>query len=461
MMTKLRLSGVHHHALRDHLLPADGLEAVAIAFCGRRQGGDHHVLTVHDLVMIPHDACTERTPIRVSWPTSMLIPHLERAIRRGHAVLKIHSHRGDFRFFSEVDDVSDRNLFHSVYGWFDGNAPHASAVMLPDGEIFGRVVTDAGRFAPLHSVAVAGHDFHFWPGGNSAGPLPIFTQRHAQIFGQGTTARLRMSTAAVIGCSGTGSPLIEQLVRLGIGRLLLVDPDVVEEKNLNRILHSTMEDAKARRPKVEVMAREINRIGLGTEVIPLQKNLVDSETVRRVAQCDVVFGCMDGAEGRNLLNRLATFYCLPYFDVGVRLEADGQGGVSQVCGGVHYLQPGGSSLLSRGVISSEDIEAEALRRSDPVEYERRFKVGYIRGVREDRPAVVSVNMHFASMAVNEFLARLHPFRDDPNEDYAWVSTSLTQMHNYAKPDGVACARLARHVGRGDTNPLLDMPILGQ
>ncbi|MGZ3387313.1 MAG: ThiF family adenylyltransferase, partial [Isosphaeraceae bacterium] len=88
------------------------------------------------------------------------------------------------------------------------------------------------------------------------------------------------------------------------------------------------------------------------------------------------FGCMDGAEGRNLLNRLATFYCLPYFDVGVRLEADGHGGVSQVCGSVHYLQPGGSSLLSRGVIAAEDIEAEALRRTDPAEYERRFNADF-------------------------------------------------------------------------------------
>jgi len=461
MMTQLRLSGAHHRALQAHLLPDDGLEAVAIAVCGRHFGGDHHVLCVHDLVMIPYDACSVRTPLRVSWPTSILVPQLEKAIRRGHAILKIHSHRGDFSFFSEVDDDSDRDLFRSVYGWFDGDAPHASAVMLPDGEIFGRVVSQSGGFTPLHSVSVAGHDFHFWPDGTAAEPLPAFTQRHAQIFGQGTTARLRMLTAAVIGCSGTGSPLIEQLVRLGIGKLLLVDPDVVEEKNLNRILHATMEDAKAKRPKVEVMAREINRIGLGTHVVPLQKNFVDPDTVRQVAECDVVFGCMDGAEGRNLLNRLATFYCLPYFDVGVRLEADGQGGVSQVCGGVHYLQPGGSSLLSRGVITAEDIEAEALRRSDPEEYERRLKVGYIRGVREDRPAVVSINMHFASMAVNEFLARLHPFRDDPNEEYAWVSTSVTQMHNYAKPDGAACARLAKHVGRGDTNPLLDMPILSQ
>jgi hypothetical protein len=462
MKTLLRLSGKHYGELRSHLFPPDGKEAVAVILCGRLAGVGQHVLCSHQVIPIPYEACTERTPLRVSWPTSLLLPHMPIAMRRGLAVVKIHSHRGDWRFFSEVDDASDRDLFASVYGWFDGDQPHASCVMLPDGEIFGRFVSEDGKFDALASVAVEGDDFHFWPSETAPrAMLPAFTRRHAQIFGQGTTARLRQMSAAVIGCSGTGSPLIEQLLRLGIGQLVLVDPDVIEEKNLNRILHATMNDAKAGLPKVEVMHRAILETGLDCNVIPVQRNLVDRGVVSLVAGCDVVFGCMDGAEGRNLLNRLATFYCLPYFDIGVRLEADGLGGVSQVCGGVHYLQPGGSSLISRGVITPEDIEAEALRRTNPAEYEQRLKIGYIRGIREDRPAVISVNMFFASLAVNEFLARLHPYRDDPNGGYAWTSISLTQMQTYPKADGAACARLAKHVGRGDMSPMLDMPILSE
>ena len=62
-----------------------------------------------------------------------------------------------------------------------------------------------------------------------------FTLRHAQAFGTGTTALLRNLSVAIVGCSGTGSIVAEQLARLGAGRLVLVDPDRVEEKNLNRI----------------------------------------------------------------------------------------------------------------------------------------------------------------------------------------------------------------------------------
>jgi hypothetical protein len=217
--------------------------------------------------------------------------------------------------------------------------------------------------------------------------------------------------------------------------------------------------SECRKLKVEVLARAVRNIGLGTEVVPIAENVLSPKVVRAVAMADVLFGCMDGAEGRNLLNRLATFYCLPYFDVGVRLDADGEGGVSQICGGVNYLQPGGSSLLSRGVITREDIDAEGLKRTDPEAYADQVRRGYIRGIREDGPAVASVNMHFASMAVNEFLARLHPYRDDGNEEFAWLSSSLTQVHYYHKPDGEPCKRLVKNVGRGDVTPLLDMPAL--
>ena len=126
--------------------------------------------------------------------------------------------------------------------------------------------------------------------------------------------------------------------------------------------------------------------------------------IKRVAECDIVVGCMDGAEGRYLLNKLASFYCLPYFDVGVRLDADRTGGVSQICGTVNYLQPGGSSLLSRRAITMDQVQSEGLKRTNPEAYQKQVKENYIHGVAEDRPAVSAVNMHYSSLAMLEILA---------------------------------------------------------
>jgi hypothetical protein len=317
------------------------------------------------------------------------------------------------------------------------------------------VLGEGGTFvSPIESIMAVGDEIQIWtPTRSSASDG--FTIRHAQAFGRGTTGMLRTLSIAVIGCSGTGSIVVEQLARLGVGRLLLVDPDVVEEKNLNRILNTGKEDAYLRRPKVHALASAIARMGLGQEVIPLQANLVSPETVRAVAECDVVFGCMDGVEGRHMLNRLATFYTMPYFDVGVRLDADGRGGIDQVAGSVHYLQPGRSSLLSRGVYSLDRVNAEEIRRTNPELYRRRIREGYLRGVEEDRPAVISVNMFFAALIINDFLARLHAYRNQPNSHYAWIGGSLSELQLYSEPEAAPCQLLEAHVGRGDVTPLLE------
>jgi hypothetical protein len=68
-------------------------------------------------------------------------------------------------------------------------------------------------------------------------------------------------------------------------------------------------------------------------------------------------------------------------------------------------------------------------------------------------------MFFASLVVQEFLARLHSFRNQPNTSYAIVRGNLLEPFLTTESDGVACDKLARHIGRGDVEPLLDRPDL--
>ena len=460
MRIKLRLTQKQHSSLRDHLLPGDGLEAVAVALCGRRRSDSHHSHTILEIVLIPYGECKVRAADRVTWSTKRLVPLLEIASRDDLAILKIHSHPGGYADFSEVDDASDSDLFNSVFGWTDSKFPHGSAIMLPDGRLFGRAILPDGTFQALDSILVPGDDLHFWIS-SPRGRVPSFTQRHTQLFGSGTILRLRELSIAVIGCSGTGSPIIEQLARLGVGRLVLVDPDRIEEKNLNRILNATREDAYLKRLKVEVMARAIASMGFATELDIIPEDLATPRAVKAVAECDLVFGCMDGVDGRHLLNRLAAFYVLPYFDVGVKLEADGKGGIDEACGAVHYLRPDGSTLLDRRLFTVEQLKAAGLRRTDPRSYREQIGAGYIHGVNEERPAVISVNMQMASMAVNEFLARLHPYRHDDNSDSAAVRTSFIQGETYRSPEEPSSGMFAAHIGKADVRPLLSMPELSE
>jgi hypothetical protein len=460
----LSLTTAQHTMVRRHLFPGDGNEAGAIILCGRRAGADRHRLLAQKTYLIPHEACIERTPVSIVWPTELMEPWLEEANRLGLSVVKVHCHPGYYPQFSEQDDRSDRDLFPCIDGWIEADVPHASVIMLPDGRMFGRIVTARGELERLRLVSVVGDDLLFWRphdfGQEPAPELPEFTKRHAKAFGAGTTRALRELSVAVVGCSGTGSPTIAQLAHLGVGRLVLVDPDKVHELNLNRILYATMDDAKAKRLKVEVLGDAVERIGLGTIVERHARNLYTPEAARAVAGCDVIFGCVDTAEGRFLLNLIANFYLLPYIDLGVTLETDDEGEITQVCGYLHYLQPGGSSLLSRGAITLEEVQAEGMKRQNPAFYEEQRRAGYIKGVDEDRPAVISVNAQFAGLAVNELIARLHNFRENPNRAYAKVGMSLSELAFYPEPEPpAACRYMSRQVGKGDIVPLLNLPEL--
>lgn len=368
----------------------------------------------------------------------------------------------DLECFSAIDDKSDRELFPSIHCWIEHDLPHGSAIFMKSGMCFGRVVDGLGHFTPFRSVNIVGDDIEiFSDSAHMLVHVPEYGRRVAQTFGQGTYDVLANLRIGVVGCSGTGSPVVEQLSRNCVGSLVLVDPDHIEHKNLNRIYNSTEQDAISGTAKVDVLRRAVSSMGLGTQVETFTETLFSRSVVKSLSTCDVIFGCMDSVDGRFVLNKIASFYMIPYFDLGVRIDSDGKGGVDQVCGSVHYLKPGGSSLLSRNLFTMEQVRVAGLMRTDPNEYRKLLSEGYIRGVQEDRPAVIQLNSLIASYAVNELLARLHPYRVDPNGDFAIVRVSLSHAIYDHEPDELPCRIIGRHIGRGDIEPLLDMAELSE
>jgi ThiF family/Prokaryotic homologs of the JAB domain len=252
----------------------DGLAASltgAILLCGRHAGTRRHRLVVREIHGIPYEDCSERTPMRVTWPPDYIVPMLERAATEGLSVVKVHSHPGGYAAFSLADDKGDAELLPMIRSWIEADLLHGSAVMLPDGQMFGRVLNQKNGFDPIDCITVAGDDLHFWYADAGSVELPNFVASHAQAFDDGTIERFRRLSFAVIGASGTGSPTIEQLMRLGAAEIVSVDDDHMEERNVNRILNSTMEDVKQGRAKVDVLADAIERTGLGTRIIPIKK----------------------------------------------------------------------------------------------------------------------------------------------------------------------------------------------
>lgn len=458
-LTFVRLTAGQHGRLRRHLFSGDGNESVALALCGTRFGQDRHVYCVHEILEIPDACCISRSPTHVRWPVEPGMELYSRAAKRRMVVMKIHSHPDGCRDFSCFDDESDAALLGSLSLWTDPPMKQVSAFMLPDGTLCARLVGPGEGKTMVDRVVLVDDEIVAFTHGDGDKAFDDSDLRTRQAFGDGTTRLLKSLRIGVAGCSGTGSWVIEMLARLGVGELVLVDPDKVERKNLNRIVNSTGESALKHEFKVDVLARAIYAMGLGTKVEIHRSDLAKRPVIEALAQCDVLFGCLDSADGRDLLNRIATFYAIPFIDIGVQLEADGKGGISQICCAVHYLIPGGSSLLTRGTITSEQIAAASMLRRDPAQYQARLKEGYIRGVAVDSPAVISVNGFAASHAVNELLARLHRFRFDDNSEFRHQTFSLRDGSWVMVPDGPPCPALGKRLGRGDSNPLIDDPTI--
>jgi hypothetical protein len=84
-----------------------------------------------------------------------------------------------------------------------------------------------------------------------------------------------------------------------------VDPETVERVNLNRVLHSTPVHVDADSTKVDIAAAAISAMQLGTGVTTLANSLREPDVVHTLAGCDVLIGCVDNREARQLPSRLS------------------------------------------------------------------------------------------------------------------------------------------------------------
>jgi ThiF family/Prokaryotic homologs of the JAB domain len=442
--------------LQHHLFPGDGLEAAALLLCPQ-VGTRRQKLLGREIVAVPYGRCA-RTRDSITWPGEFVESAIDRAAIQGDIVLAVHSHPGGLFAFSHVDDESDRILMGALRQGTERIA--GSALMIPGGAIRARLYEKDNTSAPVDLVMTVGADISSWwdDGATAAGPLPV-----AMAFTSDMRSRLARMSVCVIGVSGTGSIVAEQLARLGVGEIILIDFDKLEARNLNRILNSSLADVDAL--KVEMFAGAIRRYRRDCDVIPLASSISTREAILAACEADVLFSCVDTAEGRHIADRLSAYFAMPLFDVGVAIptEASSDGGrrIAEVYGRVDYVYPGGSSLMDRGVYDAALLETEYLARVAPQALSRKVADGYLRGMAEEAPGVITLNMRAASACVIEFLARMFPFRQFPNEARARSIFMLAEGDEdiFAESQFASGARFPLAVGV--TEPLLGLPALAK
>lgn len=452
----LAFTGITHDQVKHHLLPGDGLEAAALLVCSRSPGPRLRLL-VRDFIPVPHAVCASRQRDAITWPGEYLEAAIDRADSEGLAIVLIHSHPGGLFAFSDADDQSDQRVLPCLFQACGDM--HGAAIMTPDGAIRARFYWANMRPRPVELVTVSGHDISYW-WERDAGLLGASTRPIA--FTSMMTEELARLTVGVIGVSGTGSVVAEQVARLGFGHVCLIDFDKVERRNLNRILNATMKDVDERRLKAEMFADAIASHKGADVAEPVAASVLTREAVLAASQCDVLFCCVDTLEARQVADLVAAAFLVPLIDVGVTIPIRKVGagvGIADVCGRIDYVQPGRSTLGDRGVYTPESLRAEYLRKAAPDAHRQELKAGYIKGLIEEAPSVITLNMRAGASCVNEFIARAYPFRIEPNNLYARMTFSLAACEEEFTAEESFCASSNPTLSRGALEPLLGLPAL--
>jgi molybdopterin/thiamine biosynthesis adenylyltransferase/rhodanese-related sulfurtransferase len=136
--------------------------------------------------------------------------------------------------------------------------------------------------------------------------------RHFLIPEVGERGQLKLldSSILLIGAGGLGSPAALYLAAAGVGRLGIVDDDVVDESNLQRqVLHST---ARLGEPKAQSARRTLEELNPDVEVVTMEERITSENVDAILAQgWDVIVDGADNFPTRYLLNDAAVWHDVP------------------------------------------------------------------------------------------------------------------------------------------------------
>jgi hypothetical protein len=376
---------------------------------------------------------------------------LEQMVRAGSGALRLGHAAGEDYTAIGQRLTEDTQELHVEFG----PAPAQGLTINSDGDgdgvsLSGEVPHPDGRWLPIDAVRIVGERIEI----QMPGPAPTVRtafDRQIRAFGAAGQEVLGRLHIGVVGAGGTGSAVCEQLIRLGVGHITVIDHDLITETNVTRVWVSTSADVGV--AKVQIVARSAEEIGFGTEVTAIVGKITDQDPARALRHCDVIFGCTDDNLGRTVLARLAYMYLIPVFDMGVKIDA-AEGAVVGIDGRLTYMAPGLPCLVCRGWIDLDQATAEGLPEAERTALAAE---GYVAGLGEPDPSVIAYTTAVAAHAVSDLLARLFRFGDSPppnqllqfhNHSTRTPGGAATPGHFCCDPDLIGCGDLPRFLNRG-------------
>jgi hypothetical protein len=452
MRTTVAMTEATYQALASAL--ALDVETAYTAILGVAENdGESLLFCIRQLEPVHEQDYLERTNDRLVISSSGFMPTFAKAASMQSLVAFIHTHPNALAAHSDLDDRVDEALA-PVAMVRTGRRHYVSLIVGGSAEnpSFGGRVVSADGAVDLTSVRVIGERLRVF----SAEGLRELNEpdratfdRQIRAFGEAGQSLLRRLRIGIVGVGGTGSAVAEQIARLGVGETMLVDDDVITSSNISRVYGSTSQVVGV--PKVEAVARHLRQIRPSMRVDSVVGRVTTHVVAQRLRFCDVIFGCTDDQWGRSILARLSYWYLIPLIDLAVMVTSDGSK-VDEVIGRVTYVGPGSPCLLCRGRLQADAIRTESLSSE---ERSRLAAEGYVQGLAEIDPSVVTYTTGVAAIGTSELLQRLIGLGQPPYpQELLWrADTAELRRNRVSCAPGHYCAS-SDLWGSADVDPFL-------
>jgi molybdopterin-synthase adenylyltransferase len=286
------------------------------------------------------------------------------SVPKGCSVAVLHSHLGPgWQDTSRDDDVAERDRLASAVAGRTG-LPVLGLTWGTDGTWSGRFWARRAPFTYVRldvpTVRVAGRDglaISYHPALRPPPASVPAQQATVSVWGRAAQEDITRTRVGIVGLGSVGSIVAEALSRLGVTEIVLIDPDHIEQRNLDRTMHATSRDAAHGTSKVTVAERGMADSHTAQQPSPraLPINVLTPEGVTAVLDCDVMVSCVDRPLPRWLLNTIAYAHLIPVIDGGIMARVMPNGRPLHIDWRIHTVGPGRACLVCLGALLRSDV----------------------------------------------------------------------------------------------------------
>ena len=329
MRFEVTLTAKADSALNEHLLQhyrSEKLqEDLCFALWRPSTGKERRTALIDELILPSRDERALHG--NASFEPSYLGRAMRIAREKKSGLVFLHSHPGPgWQGMSSTDIEAERDVL--AYPAGATGLPLVGMTIGGDGYWSARFWERSGREMHRHwceKVRVVGpKSYKTYFNDEIAQPSPRrnILKRTFDTWGQESQDALSRLRVGIVGLGSVGCIVAEALARIGIAQVTLIDPDRVEEHNLDRLLYGTIKDIG--KLKVDLAAQAMRRHAT-TEKISIKTlpvSVHEMAAYKEALDCDVLFSCVDRPVARDVLNYIANAHLIPVIDGGVAVVTD-------------------------------------------------------------------------------------------------------------------------------------------